>query len=526
MNQNAPTQPDDASKPEPAKPRRSWFAIRKELSPGQRRLLVACSFLVPIGLWCLVSYVPWIWHPDMELQTGVKIETGEAVTVFQAGDKVSLDYYGRIRGLLQEKNDDARTQWAAAEDDRDEGPLGHGAGARINPALQSGALANMREARARRERETAQRRENRMVLRQMSAIAEANGWVEPLPQDPTQAEFDAYDAAIYEVWKELATGEAESEAIVLGEDNLDIIRANWGQLARMSETFNARELPTQPLLRLLPEGRRVNPEYVPTPGEVLTTGFSMFVSDPGSGKPWMHERMIASIKIVFLGFFYAALIGVPLGVLAGTYDFFSKLFEPFVDFFRYMPAPVFATLLVVIFGAQNAPKIALVFLGTFFQLVLVVANTTRLLDQSLIEAARTLGAKGKGLLVHVILPGILPKLYGDLRILLGWAWTWLVIAELIGVKSGLTEVIDTQGTYRNFDRVYPVIILIGLVGFFTDQTLQALARRLFPYEFDRRPGWWTKLKEMLASARLKPAPVAAPSVAISEPKGVVDVRSA
>src|SRR5690606_40698634 len=146
-----------------------------------------------------------------------------------------------------------------------------------------------------------------------------------------------------------------------------------------------------------------------------------------------------------------------------------------------MPAPTFSTLLVAILAANDAPKVALIFIGTFFQLVLVVANTTRQLDTSLLEAAQTLGARGRHLLLRVVVPGILPRLYNDLRILLGWAWTWLVIAELIGVKSGLTEFIETQGRFRNFDRVFPVIIVIGLMGFFTDQVLSWLHGIFFPW---------------------------------------------
>ena len=195
----------------------------------------------------------------------------------------------------------------------------------------------------------------------------------------------------------------------------------------------------------------------------------------------MLQRYKHSLRIVFLGFLLAAAVGVPIGVMCGTFDFFSKLFEPFIDFFRYMPAPAFSTLLVAVFLAHDAPKIALVFVGTFFQLVLVVANTTRQLDASLLEAAQTLGAKKLTMIKRVILPGILPDLFNDLRILLGWAWTWLVIAELIGVKSGLTEFMDTQGRFRNFDSVFPIIILIGVSGFVTDQILSSLRKYLFPW---------------------------------------------
>jgi NitT/TauT family transport system permease protein len=82
---------------------------------------------------------------------------------------------------------------------------------------------------------------------------------------------------------------------------------------------------------------------------------------------------------------------------------------------------------------------------------------------------------------RVVIPGIMPNLYNDLRILLGSAWTWLVIAELLGFKSGLTEIIDTRGRRFQFEHVYPAILLIGLSGFVTDQCLAALGRVFFPW---------------------------------------------
>src|SRR3954453_1225516 len=88
------------------------------------------------------------------------------------------------------------------------------------------------------------------------------------------------------------------------------------------------------------------------------------------------------------------LAGVPLGVLCGSYRFFSRLQEPFIEFFRYLPAPAFGALCVAILGITDGPKIAIIFIGTFFQQVLVIANSVRKVDPALIEAAQTLGAKG------------------------------------------------------------------------------------------------------------------------------------
>ena len=233
----------------------------------------------------------------------------------------------------------------------------------------------------------------------------------------------------------------------------------------------------------LPEGRPANPIYLPAPHEVATALYTAFSTEPKRrNEKWLHESLWDSIQVIFWGFFISSMIGVPLGILAGTYDVFSKLFEPFIEFFRYLPAPAFGALAVAILGIHEAPKIAIIFIGTFFQQVLVISNTTRKPDPSLLEAAMTLGAKRLSLLFRVVIPGIITHLYKDLRILLGWAWTYLIVAELIGTSSGITWFITQQARYKNFENVYAAIIIIGIIGLTTDLVLAALGRKIFPWE--------------------------------------------
>ena len=161
---------------------------------------------------------------------------------------------------------------------------------------------------------------------------------------------------------------------------------------------------------------------------------------------------------------------------------FARLSEPFIEFFRYLPAPAFGALAVAVLGIYDAPKVAIIFIGTFFQQVLVVANTTRRLDGSLVEAAQTLGASRRQLLFKVVVPGIVVDLYTDLRILLGWAWTYLIVAELVGTTTGITYFINQQARYRNYPNVYAGIMIIGLIGLGSDLLLARLGRHLFPWQ--------------------------------------------
>lgn len=414
-----------------------WFKIREGLNVRRVTLLTAISFLLPLALWCMVSYLPFIWHPDIRLE--VSADRPDVTTVYTVGDHVGRDFFGSFQSAVRSENSKILR-------DRTKG-------------TQQGGLFV--------------RRANQKKLRQLAPLAIANGWLKPGQREN--------DSAIYEIWRKVADGELIATTPRLTPENLEIVRQNWKTLSQASPTFDIRKLPSEPLFSLVPQGHRSNPDYLPAPDEVLRAGFQNFSPDNEIAGLSMLHRLSISIRIVIGGFLLSCIAGVPVGILAGTYSFCSKVSEPFIDFFRYMPAPAFSTLLVAIFGANDAPKIALVFIGTFFQMVLVISKTTRQLDHSLLEAAQTLGAKPGQLFSHVVLPGILPDLYNDLRILLGWSWTWLVIAELIGVKTGLTEFIETQGRWRNFDAVFPVIIMIGLIGFFTDQFLGWFRGVLFPY---------------------------------------------
>ncbi len=235
--------------------------------------------------------------------------------------------------------------------------------------------------------------------------------------------------------------------------------------------------------KLLPDGEPANPIYLPAPHEVAKAFVTSFTTEPRRrSEKWLHESLWHSITIIFWGFTLSSLIGVPLGVLCGTYAAVSRLNEPFVEFFRYLPAPAFGALAVAILGIHDGPKIAIIFIGTFFQQVLVISNTTRKLDIALLEAALTLGAKRLQLLFKVVIPGIIPDLYRDLRILLGWAWTYLIVAELIGTSSGITWFITQQARYKNFDNVFAAIMMIGIIGLLSDMILAKIGKHIFPWE--------------------------------------------
>ena len=244
------------------------------------------------------------------------------------------------------------------------------------------------------------------------------------------------------------------------------------------EAQNAVNTGTEP-----PQGNLVNPIYLPAPHQVATALVTAFTTPPAQADaPWFHQSLWHSIKIVFSAFFIASLVGIPLGILCGFSNKISQLTEPFVEFFRYLPAPAFGALAVAILGINDAPKIAIIVIGTLFQQILIISNTTRMVDRGLIEAGYTLGTNKAKSLFHVVIPAALPDIYRDLRVLLGWAWTYLIVSELIGTTTGITWFITQQARYQNFDNVYAAILIIGVIGLVCDVILMKLGQHLFKWK--------------------------------------------
>ena len=181
------------------------------------------------------------------------------------------------------------------------------------------------------------------------------------------------------------------------------------------------------------------------------------------------------------GFLIAAAFALPLGVAMGAYKPVEAFFEPFVSFARYLPASAFIPLLILWVGIGEAQKLSVIFIGSFFQLVLMVAVTVGHTRRDLVEAAYTLGVSDGSLIRRVLIPGAAPEIAETLRMVLGWAWTYVIVAELIGASSGIGHMITDSQALLATDQIIFGIIVIGLIGLVTDFAFKALNRTLFPW---------------------------------------------
>jgi NitT/TauT family transport system permease protein len=182
------------------------------------------------------------------------------------------------------------------------------------------------------------------------------------------------------------------------------------------------------------------------------------------------------------GFVLAAIIAVPLGVLMGAYKPIEALLEPFVSFARYLPASAFIPLLILWAGIGELQKLLVIFIGSVFQIVLMVAVNVGNTRRDLVEAAYTLGASDGGVIRRVLLPSSAPEIAEILRLVLGWAWTYVIVAELIGSSSGIGHMITDSQALLNTGQIIFGIIVIGLIGLASDFLCKGFNAWLFPWK--------------------------------------------
>jgi NitT/TauT family transport system permease protein len=222
-------------------------------------------------------------------------------------------------------------------------------------------------------------------------------------------------------------------------------------------------------------GGFVSRTFLADPVTMLREGYALFAQHGFARDIGM------TVWRVIGGFVLAAAVGVPLGIAMGAFKPIEAFFEPFVSFARYLPASAFIPLLILWAGIGETQKLLLIFIGVFFQIVLMVAGIVGSTRRDLIEAAYTLGASANGIVRRVLLPSAAPQIAETLRLVLGWAWTYVIVAELIGASSGIGHMIIDSQALLNTGQIIFGIIVIGVIGLVSDFAFKWGNQKLFPW---------------------------------------------
>ncbi len=192
-----------------------------------------------------------------------------------------------------------------------------------------------------------------------------------------------------------------------------------------------------------------------------------------------------SIYRVTVAFLLAVVIAVPIGILAGRLEPIAILVHPINDFTRYLPVPSLVPLCILWVGIGDLNKILVIFIGTVFQIIPLVSDSAAMVPQALVDLSRVHGASRGKILLKVVVPWCAPTIFDHCRVALGWAWSYLVVAELVATTSGIGRVIIQAQRFLQTSRVMAGILVIGLLGLIFDQFMKAIRPRLFPWAISR-----------------------------------------
>lgn len=199
----------------------------------------------------------------------------------------------------------------------------------------------------------------------------------------------------------------------------------------------------------------------------------------------LHKDFLSDIAVSFgrilAGFGISAAVAIPIGIGIGAFRAIQSALEPIFAAARYMPASAFIPLLIIWFGIGESEKIAVIVIGVFFPLVLLVADVASNTPRQFLQIAYTLGASQWQGFWRVFLRSSLPGIVDILRVAFGWAWTYLIVAELVAASKGIGYVILASSRYQRTDEIIAGVLTIGALGLLTDLIFRIVYVRLFPY---------------------------------------------
>lgn len=226
---------------------------------------------------------------------------------------------------------------------------------------------------------------------------------------------------------------------------------------------------------ILSYGGIVQELFLPSPSTVAKALYDMFVHEDFINDVW------ASFWRILVGFLVAAAVGIPLGIAIGSFRAVQAFFEPIIAAVRYMPASAFIPLLIIWLGIGQSEKMAVIWFGVFFPLTLMIADVSANVPRELVNIAYTLGASRWQVFRRVLLPASWPGVIDNLRIGMGWAWTYLIVAELVAAETGIGHFILQSSRFVATDKIIGGILVIGVLGLLSDAFFRLLYRVLFPY---------------------------------------------
>lgn len=227
-------------------------------------------------------------------------------------------------------------------------------------------------------------------------------------------------------------------------------------------------------------GNRMQRLYLPAPEVTVDRFFELNEEGYRNYTLWQHTWI--SLQRVLLGFFFGALVGIPLGYAMGLTNWARGWFDPIVEFMRPVPPLALIPLMIIWFGIGEQSKVILLFLAALWIMAIAARAGVSGVAISKVHAAYSLGASKFQVLTKVIIPNSLPEIFTGARVAMGVCWGTVVAAELVAAERGLGMMIMVASKFQLTDIVIVGIILIGVIGFLIDVGIRMLEKWLVPWK--------------------------------------------
>lgn len=224
----------------------------------------------------------------------------------------------------------------------------------------------------------------------------------------------------------------------------------------------------------------IKPLFLPSP-QAVWQQFVEYLTGTANDKPlWQH--FVASILRVTIAFWAAFFTAVPVGIAMGMSRVARGVFDPPIEFYRPLPPLAYLPLIIIWFGIDETPKVLLIYLACFAPLALAARSGMKSAAQEQINAAYSMGASYRQVILHVILPSALPEILVGMRIAIGFGWTTLVAAEMVAANVGLGQMVLNASNFLRTDIVIMGIIVIGVVAYLFDMFMRWVEHKLVPWK--------------------------------------------
>ena len=183
----------------------------------------------------------------------------------------------------------------------------------------------------------------------------------------------------------------------------------------------------------------------------------------------LGENVSISLMRIFTGFIGGSCIGIPLGLVIGSFPLARRLLEPYTEFLRFIPATALITIAVIWFGIGEGSKIFLIIYTTVFIVIINTAAGVSAVSQNKIRAARSLGANTMQVFWFVALPATVPYILTGMRLAMGNSFVTIIAAELVAANAGLGRMIWDARLYMLVDQIFVALLVLGVLGFTADR---------------------------------------------------------